>query len=219
MPDPAISELDELRRRLDRLESDNQRLRDKLEPIIGRDNPCFDATLFQRLLQRRLLWLTLPAYLVLGLAMVLPAFPATREFIPHMNVLGLPLVDFGGRGTRHPGVGVGIIGIGGVGIGLIGIGGLGLGAVAIGGGAVGLIALGGGSLGLIAVGGGATGLVAVGGGAAGRYALGQRGGGRYVLALNRQDEEAIAFFCRYAPELRRAVTRPMPVIPHDAATR
>jgi hypothetical protein len=34
-----------------------------------------------------------------------------------------------------------------------------------------------------------------------------------VLAVNRQDDEAIEFFCRFLPGLRAAVTRPMPVIP------
>ena len=32
------------------------------------------------------------------------------------------------------------------------------------------------------------------------------------MALNRQDEDAAAFFRRYIPRLERAITRPMQVI-------
>jgi hypothetical protein len=159
--------------------------------------------------------LILPIYLI-PLVTLVPSM-LLRNWLPSMYVAGVPLVDFAGQGTRHPGIGVGVVGFGGAGIGLLGIGGLGLGVVAIGGCSVGLIALGGGSIGLIAVGGGSCGLIALGGGACGYYALGQRGAGKHVLALNRQDDPAIEFFCRYLPRLREACTRPMPVIPVQKA--
>src|SRR5206468_11448678 len=141
-----------------------------LEPLLGGpENPCFDAKKFQRIHQRVLLWLVLPIY-VIPLMTIVPT-AMMRNWLPRMTVLGLPLVDFAGVGTRHPGVGVGLIGFGGAGIGLLGVGGLGLGVVATGGGAIGLVALGGGSIGLIAIGGGACGLIACGGGACGYYTL------------------------------------------------
>jgi hypothetical protein len=153
----------------------------------------------------------LPLYLTASLAM--PLAVAARKFLPRMDIAGIPLADFAGVGTRHPGLGFGIIAVGGLGIGIIGFGGLGIGIVAVGGGAIGIIAVGGGSIGVVALGGGTLGYIAIGGGACGYYALGQRGAGKYVLALNRQDDQAIEFFCRYFAKLREACTRPMPVIP------
>jgi hypothetical protein len=203
---------DDLRVRIERLEDENQRLRDKLEPLLGGpENPCFDAKKFQRLVARLMVLMMLPIYLVPLISIVPTAM--LRSWLPPMYIAGVPLFDFAGIGTRHPGVGIGFIAFGGAGIGLLGIGGMGLGVVAIGGGSLGLVALGGGACGLIAIGGGAVGVVAVGGGACGYYALAQRGAGKHVLALNRQDDQAIEFFCRYFPRLREACTRPMPVIP------
>jgi hypothetical protein len=210
-PNPSSTELEQLKRRLDLLEDENQRLKAKMEPMFGPDNPSFDPIKFQRALAKPLLLFMLP---VCMLAPIL-AVGATmmRRMLPQTDVLGFPMIDVAGIGTRHPGVGIGVIGLGGAGIGVIGVGGLGLGIIAIGGGAIGIVAVGGGSLGLIAFGGGACGVIAIGGGAYGYYALGQRAQGKYVLALNRQDDEAIAFFCRFIPGLRASVTRPMPVIP------
>ncbi|MGB7161469.1 MAG: hypothetical protein WBD40_25645, partial [Tepidisphaeraceae bacterium] len=65
----------------------------------------------------------------------------------------------------------------------------------------------------------AVGFIAVGGGATGYYAMGQKAYGKYRLGLNRQDQEAIDFFVRYVPGLRRAVTNPMPVILLDQNER
>jgi hypothetical protein len=210
--DSSRDELDALRRRIELLEEDNQRLREKLEPILGPDNPCFDARKFQLALGKTIAWISVPAYCLMFLVMFVPV-PAVRKYLPNMRVLGLPLIDAAGISTRHPGIGLGIIAFGGAGIGVIGVGGLGVGIIAAGGGAIGLVAIGGGALGLIAVGGGACGLIAIGGGAAGYYALGQRGAGKYVLAVNRQDDQAIELFGRWFPALRAACTRPMPVIP------
>ena len=170
-----------------------------------------DRSRFNKALARINLML-LPVFLMIGLAV--PVLISARQFAPAGSVGPLRFVDIAGIGTRHPGVGVGVIAVGGLALGAVAIGGGALGIVALGGGAVGVVALGGGSIGLIAVGGGAVGYIAVGGGAVGYY---QKAAGKYVLALNRQDDEAIEFFCRYFPSLRAAVTRPMPVLPASAA--
>ena len=207
-----MDDFQDLQRRIERLEDENQRLREKLEPLLGGpENPCFDPRKFQRAYARIMLTVMLPLYL--AAMFTVPLGMAARRFLPRMTIAGIPLTDIAGIGTRHPGIGIGIVAAGGAGIGVVGFGGLGVGLVAVGGGAIGIVAFGGGSIGLIALGGGAVGYIAVGGGACGYYALGQRGYGKYVFALNRQDDEAIEFFCRYWPRLRDAVTRPMPVIP------
>jgi hypothetical protein len=206
--DPKV---EELLRRVDLLERDNQRLREKMEPVLGPDNPNFDPRKFMKALQRVILITTLPIYLV-----PLLVIPATMMKIspPALPRIGpLPLVDFAGIGTRHPGLGFGILAFGGAAFGLVAVGGFGVGVIALGGGAIGVVAIGGGSVGLIAIGGGAVGYVAVGGGACGVYAIGQKAYGKHVLAMNRQDPEAIEFFKRWIPGLRDAVTSPMPVIP------
>ena len=56
-PDVA-EQLDAMQRRLDLLERENERLREKLDPMLGPDNPCFHPQLFLRVLRRNL---TLPA--------------------------------------------------------------------------------------------------------------------------------------------------------------
>ena len=188
-------EMDELRRRLDLLERDNQRLREKLDPMFGPDNPCFDPKLFMRSLQKLLMTLMIPIIILTVLVPVLAvplAFGSSRglgSLIPHWSIGPIPFLDMAGSGCGVPGIGLGIIAIGGGAVGAIAIGGMAIGLVAIGGCAVGVIALGGGSFGLIAVGGGACGWIAIGGGAVGRYALAQRAAGKYVLALNRQDPQ------------------------------
>ena len=208
-PDES-AELAELRRRLELLEDDNARLRAKLEPMFGPDNPAFDPHLFMRKLGRINL-LMLPAFLLMGLAM--PLLISARQYVPNTPIGPLRFVDFAGLGTPHPGLGFGVIAFGGLSVGAIAMGGGAIGIVAFGGGAFGVVAIGGGAVGIFAFGGGAVGYIAIGGGAAGYYALGQKGAGKYVLALNRQDDQAIEFFCRYFPSLRAAVTRPMPVLP------
>src|SRR5438874_636738 len=94
------SEVQELRRRIDLLEDENQRLRDKLEPIFGHESPCFDPGKFIRILQSRLTLLMLPIY---SIALLLPLAIAGRRFIPPMRIAGLPAIDAAGFGTRHPG--------------------------------------------------------------------------------------------------------------------
>lgn len=96
----------------------------------------------------------------------------------------------------------GVVAIGGLARGLIALGGLAVGAVTFGGLALGVLgAFGGGAVaGGVAVGGGAVGRAAIGGAAYGRYACGGGAGGTYVVSPLRQDPEALAFFRRYGLE-------------------
>jgi len=132
------------------------------------------------------------------------------------SLIGLPMLVNGFSGGDYPitvlripvGIlalnGIGLLSFGGIAFGVVAIGGLGIGVIAIGGGAVGLIAFGGGSLGIIAIGGGSVGYIAIGGGAYGHYVLAGDGKGDHVFSRRRQDEAAVAFFCKYLPRLRRA---------------
>jgi hypothetical protein len=217
MPDQAPTDADDARasllRRVEALERENERLRQQLEPLVGplpAYNPNFHPAEFIKALRRTLLVLMLPIQLLVPFVVAAAVFSPK---IPTVNVGPLPLFDFGGAKTRHPGFGMGIVAVGGAAFGVVAMGGLGIGAIAIGGGSIGLVAFGGGSVGVIAVGGGAVGFIAVGGGACGYYAMGQRASGKYVLAFNRQDPEAVEFFKRWIPGVSRAVTNPMPVLP------
>jgi hypothetical protein len=203
-----------LLRRVEALEHENERLRQQLEPLVGplpAYNPNFHPAEFMKALRRALLVLLLP------IQVLAPAFILLMVFspkLPPIRVGPLPLLDLNGMRTRHPGVGMGIVAVGGAAFGVVALGGLGIGVIAVGGGSIGLVAFGGGSLGVLAVGGGAVGFIAVGGGGAfGYYAMGQRARGKYVLAFNRQDSEAVDFFKRWVPGIQRAVTNPMPVLP------
>ena len=135
--------------------------------------------------------------------------PAGRE---QPTLFGLPIaVGVGAVGLISVGpLSVGLISVGGFGviafqgIGIISFGGASLGVIAIGGAVCGVIAIGGAALGYVAIGGAALGYVAIGGGAFGVYVLAGGGKGRYVFTRQRQDPEAVAFFCRWAPRLRTA---------------
>jgi hypothetical protein len=218
-PDPSDDAgvaTDALLRRIEALERENQRLRERLEPIIGvlpPDNPNFHPAEFVKALRRAMFVVMLPIYLVGPVALLTP-FVAPK--LAAIQIGPLRVIDFAGVNTRHPGVGLGIIAFGGLAFGGVAMGGLGVGVIALGGGAVGLVAIGGGSVGVIALGGGAVGWIAVGGGACGYYAMGQKAYGRHVLAFNRQDPEAVEFFKRWIPGVDRAVTNPMPVLPLPA---
>ena len=203
------SDPDALLRRLEHLEWENARLREKLEPLIGADNPNFKPDEFMKVLRRTLLIAMIPVWLgVLSM-------PAIDYLAPKWKVArigGIPVFSMAGKGGKVSGVGAGIVSFGGVSVGAVAVGGVGIGLIAVGGCAVGVVAIGGASVGVIAVGGGSFGFIAVGGGATGYFAMGQKARGKYVLAFNRQDEQAIAFFRRYVPGLSRALTNPMPVI-------
>ena len=115
---------EDLSRRLDLLERENDRLRRQIEDIVGPDNPCFNRLAFQKALRFYMIILMLPLQcmfiplVLIGLA---------RGLLPSLPMIGpVPLVDFAGLGTSHPGMGLGIVAFGG----------LALGAVACGGGAV-----------------------------------------------------------------------------------
>jgi hypothetical protein len=217
MADEAPADADSteasLLRRVEALERENERLRQQLEPLVGplpAYNPNFHPAEFIKALRRTRLVLMLPIQLFVPFVVLAAVFSPK---IPTVNVGPLPLFDFAGVRTRHPGFGMGIVAVGGAAFGVVAMGGLGVGAIAIGGGSVGLVAFGGGSVGMIAVGGGAVGFIAVGGGACGYYAMGQRASGKHVLAFNRQDPEAVDFFKRWIPGVSRAVTNRMPVLP------
>lgn len=120
------------------------------------------------------------------------------------NIFGLPVISTDSTLNYTGFSGFGIVSIGGVAIGLVAIGGTALGLLAFGGGAIGLIAIGGGSIGIIAIGGGSIGIIAFGGGAYGYYVLAGGGCGKHVLSYKRQDAEAVRFFCKYMPDLKKA---------------
>ena len=53
--------------------------------------------------------------------LAMPLGMAARKFLPPMSVLGMPLTDFAGMGTRHPGVGIGILAAGAYNLGFLGL--------------------------------------------------------------------------------------------------
>jgi len=195
-------EVDDLRQRIEQLETDNERLRRQVESVYGPDNPDFDPILFQSVLQRYTL-LTPLAVLVV----IVPLAVAAWMWGP-VYIGPVPLFDFGGEATGHPGFGLGVVAFGGLSIGVIAAGGCACGVIALGGGSFGLVAIGGGSIGLIAMGGGAVGYIAIGGGAYGRYALGRNAYGTSAFGMNRQDTEAVLFFTRYLPKLCATIAEP-----------
>jgi hypothetical protein len=197
-----------LLRRIEQLERDNERMRERMDPNLGPDNPNFHPREFIKVLQRTVALISVPPWLVLGAVIAV----ALLLHMPRWRIGPIPVIDIGGMTSGMYGQGFGIISCGGVAFGGIAMGGAAVGLVAIGGAAVGVVAIGGGAVGLVAIGGGACGYIAVGGNAVGYYAMGQKAGGKYALGLNRQDQEAVDFFVRYVPGLRRAVTNPMPVI-------
>ncbi|MGE5611127.1 MAG: hypothetical protein ACM359_17890 [Bacillota bacterium] len=223
----SSQKLDSLIQRIEDLERDNERLRRKVEPILGPDVPWMDTPAFLRAIRQTVLVCMVPVYV--ALPVILLGGLVLSRVAPNVRIGPVPLMDYGGQGSRHPGLGIGVIAFGGgaVGgiaagggaLGVIAVGGMAVGLIAFGGGAIGAIAVGGGSVGLIAIGGGAVGYIAIGDSAVGWYALGRSARGRYALGLNRQDLEAVAFFRQLVPGLRKAVTMPMPVVPLDKSRR
>ncbi len=201
---------DALRRKMEILESENARLKKRVESVFGPDNPNFDPQAFMKAMRRYMGFMWLP----FALAMPLLVLATSGKIsVPNIPVGPTVLIDPGGMYSGMPGVGRGIIAGGGLAIGVIAVGGLAIGVVAIGGGAVGIFAFGGGAIGIVAVGGGAFGLIAMGGGGFGRYVLAGNGAGTFVFSLKRQDRAAIEFFTRFLPRFRNAITNPMPVVP------
>jgi len=160
----------------------------------------FDPHVFQKVLQRYLLWALVPLFLALIPLQGLLFLP---DGTPSVTVAGLPLLDV----SRSGEIAMGWLAMGGFAIGIIAVGGCSVGLVAIGGGAIGLFAIGGGAIGLVAIGGGAAGYIAIGGGGFGKYVLGGDGKGRHVLTYKRQDRQAAEFFCGYLVGLRKAFPR------------
>jgi hypothetical protein len=204
-----------LLRRLEQLERENTRLREKLEPLIGPDNPNFKPDVFRKVLSRTITIAMLP--LLVGLGSMF-AINYLAPGLKMARVGDIPVFSFAGQGGKVRGIGMGVVSFGGASFGAVAVGGMAVGLVAVGGCAIGVVAIGGGAFGVIAVGGGSFGVIALGGGANGYFALGEKARGKYALGLNRQDQEAIDFFRRFVPGLRAALTNPIPVILLDAAT-
>ena len=203
------SDHDAILRRLEQLERENARLREKLEPVLGPDNPNFKPQVFLKVLNRTIMILMIPVWMGVGSMFF---FNYVTPGLKTATVGGFPLFSFAGQGGKVRGIGTGIISYGGLAVGAVAVGGVGVGLIAFGGCAIGVVAVGGGAVGVIAIGGGTFGIIAVGGGATGYFAMGQKAHGKYALGLNRQDPEAVDFFRRYVPGLRNALTNPMPVI-------
>lgn len=206
--------------RVEMLEEEVDRLRRQLRALQGIEHdppPWFNPTEFRKVVGR----LTARLALLWLIGVPIMFFPLLARFVDlgslegliNARILEVPVFNFGGAATRTYGIGIGLFAAGGLAIGAVAIGGGAIGGLAIGGGACGIIAHGGGAVGVIAIGGGAVGYIAIGGSAYGRYALAHRAHGRAALGLNRQDEEAVAFFRRWVPGLSRAVTTPMQVLP------
>jgi hypothetical protein len=199
-----------LQERLRHLEEDNAQLRERLSTVHPElANPNFDPLAFRIAYRRLFLRVVVPLIVILHIVFIAGfglLMGSMENYEPAM-IGSIPIVDLGGMGTSHPGVGFGLIAFGGFAFGLIAMGGGAVGIIALGGGAVGLFACGGGSLGLIACGGGSIGYIAFGGSAVGRYALGERAFGKAAFGMNRQDPEAVAFFGRFFAPLKSAITR------------
>src|SRR5262245_42209789 len=157
-PNNVSEQLEQMQRRLDMLERENQRLREKLDPMLGPDNPCFHPQVFLKVMRRNLTIAMIPLWLVF---LVVPLAMVPRSPLRSMTTLHIgqvPVFDLAGSSSGMPGIGFGIVAFGGLSVGVISVGGMAVGLVAFGGGAVGVFAFGGGSVGLIALGGGACGL-------------------------------------------------------------
>jgi hypothetical protein len=205
-------ETQRLREQVEGLTREVDLLRGQLSPESANVSPTFNPMAFQREFQYYMRWmgLIMPFFFLIAFTPLLMRATGWRP-----NRLGpLMLFDFAGMyGGGMPGIGLAWISFGGLSAGLIAVGGMAFGGIAIGGGAVGILAIGGSAVGIFAWGGCAVGIVAVGGGAVGYYALASKAVGKYVFSLRRQDEPAVEFFTRYLPRLRKAITRPLPVVP------
>jgi hypothetical protein len=92
--DPSPSAFD-LRRRLDDLERENARLRTRLEPILGPDNPAFDLRAFGKAMRFYTLLYLGPVTLLTYLAGFLATY--FHKYIPRIELFpGFPLIDPGG---------------------------------------------------------------------------------------------------------------------------
>lgn len=188
------------------------------------NQPQFDPGKFQQVLMGCLMRWVIPLIVLFFVMQSVPNFLPRQRTVSETTLLGLPLVHArdgvavgifaqGGLAigiVAMGGLAVGVLAFGGAAVGILAFGGGAIGVVSIGGGSLGLFAIGGGACGLIAIGGGAVGRVAIGGGAAGIYVLAGSGRGRHVLDMQRQDPEAVEFFCRYLPRLRAAWASPVP---------
>ena len=173
-------------------------------PVPIKKVTAMNLSIIQRTLMKYTLLMWIP-FILLFLLIVLNSILG-RDVLSSVKgeIFGLHIIATNGTPNFTGFAGFGIISVGGLAVGLLALGGGAVGLIAVGGGAVGLVAIGGGALGVIAMGGGAAGLIAMGGGAGGYYVLAGGGWGRYVLSYQRQDPQAVHFFCKYLPALREA---------------
>src|SRR5215204_6591998 len=136
-PESFRDELQAMQQRLDLLDNENQRLREKLEPFLGKDNPCFDSNLFLKAIRKITLLLLIPAW-VMPLAfplLMMPNSPIRPMTKARIGPIGI--IDVAGSTTGIRGVGLGIIAVGGIACGIFALGGGSVGIIAVGGGAIG----------------------------------------------------------------------------------
>ena len=110
-----------------------------------------------------------------------------------------------------------------IGIGFIAVGACSVGVISVGAFSIGIFAFGGNSFGIIAIGAGtrhgyevgprgrfdigrAVGVIAIGPKACGVYTLSYTGRGIYTLSPDRQDADAVAFFTRWMPKFKGALS-------------
>ena len=158
----------ELLARMEAMEEEILRLRERLRDLSGHDvDPpaWFNPAEFRKVLGRSTLWGQLG---MAGLMVFAFAVTMAPTGLRGVGLGPVPLVDFGGMANQTYGVGMGVVAVGGLAIGVIACGGGAIGVLAVGGGAIGIFAYGGGACGLVAVGGGAVGYVVIGGAGYGR---------------------------------------------------
>jgi hypothetical protein len=179
-PTHQRDDTDAVLRRLELLERENARLREKIEPVFGPDNPNFKPQVFLKAVNR----VVLVAMLLMGLGIGSMFFVNyVTPGIKMATVGGIPVFSFAGQGGKVRGIGMGLISYGGASVGVLAVGGGAFGIVACGGCAIGVVAIGGAAFGFIAIGGGAVGFIAIGGGATGYYEIGQMAHGKYDIWL------------------------------------
>ncbi|MCI2425328.1 hypothetical protein LM599_04940 [Candidatus Acetothermia bacterium] len=162
-----------------------------------------DKIKVQQIFTRYVMWMWVPLG-ILFLLMIINRIAGydILSALNYLRIAGIPLVSTNATINFTGFAGVGLISVGGLAVGAVALGGAAVGLIAVGGAAVGMVAIGGGAMGLIAIGGGAVGLISVNYTGGSIYVLTGERKGWHVLRYNRQDEQAVSFFCRYLPRLR-----------------
>ena len=158
------------------------------------------------------------------LDLALPSFLRAIVTFEYWSWMNDTVVDAIGIGLIAVGaLTVGVVSIGACSVGVIAMGAFSVGLVAVGAFSVGIFAFGGNSFGIIAIGAGtrhgyevgprgrfdigrAVGVIAIGPAACGVYTLSYKGKGLHVFSPDRQDAEAVAFFTRWLPKFKGALS-------------